>query len=67
LGKSLGDDVKKIAVAKSFEICDTELFKDIMAKVPRTQERILLALDQLEGRPPYDSILNQEYRKFIRE
>jgi hypothetical protein len=66
-GEFLEDEVKKVAVAKSFELCDTHLFSDIITKVPRAQERILVALDLLQGNPPYDSILNQEYRKFIRE
>jgi hypothetical protein len=66
-GKHLEEEVKKVAVVTSFDICDTHLFTEIMTKVPRAQERILLALDELQGNPPYDSILNQEYRKFIRE
>ena len=58
---------KESAVNAAFKLCDTVLFKDIITKVPRAQERILVAFDQLEGRAPYDSVINEEFRKFIRE
>jgi hypothetical protein len=67
MGKQVSHETKEVAVKKSFEICDTNLFQDIMAKIPRAQEHILIAFDQLEGRAPYDSIKNEEFRKFIRE
>lgn len=67
MGKQVSCEGKETAVKKSFEICDTDLFKDIITKIPRAQERILVAFDQLEGRAPYDSIKNEEFRKFVRE
>ena len=67
MGKQISREAKETAVKRSFDICDTGMLKNIMAQIPRTQERILLAFDQIEGRAPYDSIKNEEYRKFIRE
>ena len=66
-GKSVDSEVKKAALKTAFELCDTDLFKQIITRIPRAQERILLAFEQAEGNAPYDSIKNEEYRKFIRE
>ncbi|MDR2497411.1 MAG: hypothetical protein LBD21_09835 [Tannerellaceae bacterium] len=65
--KPIDQKEKESAVNAAFKLCDTVLFKDIITKVPRAQERILVAFDQLEGRVPYDSVINEEFRKFIRE
>jgi hypothetical protein len=66
-GKSVDSEVKEAAVKTAFELCDTDLIKQIITRIPRAQERILLAFEQAEGNAPYDSIKNEEYRKFIRE
>lgn len=67
MGKPISREAKRIALKKTFEICNTDLFKDFISKVPRAQERILLAFDQTEGNAPYDAVKNEEFRKFIRE
>lgn len=67
MGKTLDNEVKQAAVKTAFELCDTDLFKQIITRIPRAQERILLAFEQAEGNAPYDSIKNEEFRKFIRE
>jgi len=66
-GKPVDREVKEAAVKTAFELCDTDRFKQIITRIPRAQERILLAFEQAEGNAPYDSIKNEEYRKFIRE
>lgn len=66
-GKTVDSETKEAAVKTAFELCDTDLFKQIITRIPRAQERILLAFEQVEGNAPYDSIRNEEFRKFIRE
>lgn len=66
-GKTVDSEVKEAAVKTAFELCNTDLFKQIITRIPRAQERILLAFEQAEGNAPYDSIKNEEFRKFIRE
>lgn len=66
-GRAVDRDVKEAAVKTAFELCDTDLFKQIITRIPHAQERILLAFEQAEGDAPYDSIKNEEFRKFIRE
>lgn len=66
-GKSVNSEIKGSAVKTAFELCDTTFFNDIITKIPYAQERILLAFEQAEGNAPYDSVKNQEFRKFIRE
>lgn len=66
-GKTVDSKTKEAAVKTAFELCDTDLFKQIITRIPRAQERILLAFEQAEGNAPYDSIKNEEFRKFIRE
>jgi hypothetical protein len=58
---------KESGVNAAFKLCNTVFFEDIIAKIPRVQERILVAFDQLEGRAPYDSVKNEEFRKYVRE
>lgn len=56
------------AVTTAFNVCDTFLFEEVIAKVPHAQERILLAFDQLEGRDPSGDINKEQgYCKFVRE
>ena len=66
-GKAVDREAKETALKTAFELCDTDLLKQIITRVPHAQERILLAFEQAEGNAPYDSIKNEEYRKFIRE
>lgn len=66
-GKTIDNEVKKSAIKTAFELCDTDLFEQIITRIPKAQERILLAFDQAVGNEPYDSVKNEEYRKFIRE
>lgn len=66
-GKSVGNEEKRVAVKTAFKLSDTILLQDIITKMPKAQERILLAFEQVEGDAPYDSVKNEEFRKFIRE
>ena len=66
-GKSIDNEDKAIAIKTAFKLSDTILLQDIITKMPKAQERILLAFEQAEGNAPYDSIKNEEFRKFIRE
>lgn len=66
-GRTVDREEKKAALNVAFELCDTDLFEQIITRIPRAQERILLAFEQAEGSAPYDSIKNEEFRKFIRE
>lgn len=67
MGRAVDRDVKEAAVKTAFNLCDTDLFKQIITRIPGAQERILLAFEQAEGDAPYDSVKNEEFRKFIRE
>lgn len=66
-GRTVAREEKEAALNVAFELCDTDLFEQIITRIPRAQERILLAFEQAEGNAPYDSIKNEEFRKFIRE
>lgn len=66
-GKSIDSEDKDVAVKTAFKLSDTVLLQDIITKMPKAQERILLAFEQAEGNAPYDSIKNEEFRKFIRD
>ncbi|HML65970.1 MAG TPA: hypothetical protein PKC55_14150 [Dysgonomonas sp.] len=66
-GKSVNEEKTESAVKTAFKLSDTVLLQDIITNMPRAQERILLAFEQAEGNAPYDSIKNEEFRKFIRE
>ena len=66
-GKSVNAETKQAAIKTAFKLSDTVLLQDIITKMPNAQERILLAFEQAEGSAPYDSIKNEEFRKFIRE
>lgn len=66
-GKSVNEEKTESAVRTAFKLSDTVLLQDIITNIPRAQERILLAFEQAEGNAPYDSIKNEEFRKFIRE
>lgn len=66
-GKTVDRELKEAAVKTAFELCDTDLLNQIITRIPKAQERILLAFEQAEGTAPYDSVYNEEYRKFIRE
>lgn len=66
-GRTVAREEKEAALNVAFELCDTDLFEQIITRIPRAQERILLAFEQAEGSAPYDSIKNEEFRKFIRE
>jgi hypothetical protein len=66
-GRTVAREEKEAALNVAFELCDTDLFEQIITRIPRAQERILLAFEQAEGNAPYDSIRNEEFRKFIRE
>ena len=67
MGKPIDRETKEAALKTAFELCDTDLLKQTITRIPRAQERILLAFEQAEGDAPYDTIKNEEYRKFIRE
>ena len=67
MGRPVDHNTREAAVKTAFELCDTDLFEQIIARIPRAQERILLAFERAEGDAPYDSVKNEEYRKFIRE
>lgn len=66
-GKSINSQEKEVAVKTAFKLSETILLQDIITKMPKAQERILLAFEQIEGDAPYDSVKNEEFRKFIRE
>lgn len=66
-GRTVDREEKEAALKVAFELCDTDLFEQIITRMPRAQERLLLAFEQAEGSAPYDSIKNEEFRKFIRE
>lgn len=66
-GKSVNSEEKRVAIKTAFRLNNTVLLQDIITKMPNAQERILLAFEQAEENAPYDSIKNEEYRKFIRE
>ena len=66
-GKAVSKETTETAVKTAFKLSNTVLLQDIITKIPHAQERILLAFDQAEGNAPYDSIKNEEFRKFIRE
>jgi hypothetical protein len=66
-GRTINREEKEAALNVAFELCNTDLFEQIITRIPRAQERILLAFEQAEGSAPYDSIKNEEFRKFIRE
>jgi hypothetical protein len=66
-GRTVAREEKVAALNVAFELCDTDLFEQIITRIPHAQERILLAFEQAEGNAPYDSIKNEEFRKFIRE
>jgi hypothetical protein len=66
-GKEVGDEGKRTSVETAFKLCNTEFFEQLINRIPRAQERILLALDRIEGNNPYESVKNEAYRKFIRE
>ncbi|MBF0650868.1 hypothetical protein IR083_18790 [Dysgonomonas sp. GY75] len=66
-GKEVGDEGRKISVETAFKLCNTDLFEQLITRIPRAQERILLALDRIEDSSPYESVRNEAYRKFIRE
>lgn len=67
MGKKLGADGRKEVVETAFRLCDTDLFEQLIARIPHAQERILLALDRIEGLSPYQSVRNEAYWKFIRQ
>lgn len=66
-GKSIERNEKETAVKTAFKLSDTVFLREIITKMPNAQERILLAFEQAEGDAPYDSVKNEEFRKFIRE
>ncbi|GAB6013362.1 hypothetical protein [Viscerimonas tarda] len=66
-GRTVARKEKEEALNVAFELCDTDLFEQIITRIPCAQERILLAFEQAEGNAPYDSIKNEEFRKFIWE
>lgn len=66
-GKEVGDEGRKISLETAFKLCNTDFFEQLITRIPRAQERILLALDKIEGNTPYESVKNEAYRKFIRE
>lgn len=67
MGRPVDNEVREAALKTAFELCNTGLFEQIITRIPRAQERILLAFERAEGDAPYDSVKNEEYRKFIRE
>ena len=66
-GKAVNEETTETAIKTAFKLSNTVLLQDIITKIPHAQERILLAFDQAEGNAPYNSIKNEEFRKFIRE
>lgn len=66
-GKEVGDEGRKTSLETAFKLCNTDFFEQLITRIPRAQERILLALDKIEGGTPYESVKNEAYRKFIRE
>ena len=66
-GKEVGDEGRKISVETAFKLCNTDFFEQLITRIPRAQERILLALDRIEDSSPYESVRNEAYRKFIRQ
>ena len=66
-GKAVSKEEKEEGVKAAFHLSGTGLFREIITRFPHAQERILLAFEQAEGDAPYDSIKNEEYRKFLRE
>lgn len=66
-GKEVGDEGRKTSVETAFRLCNTDFFEQLITRIPRAQERILLALDRIEDCSPYESVRNEAYRKFIRE
>ncbi|MDR1502977.1 MAG: hypothetical protein LBT43_11055 [Prevotella sp.] len=66
-GKEVGEEGKRTSVETAFRLCNTEFFEQLITRIPRAQERILLALDKVEGNTPYESVKNEAYRKFIRK
>lgn len=66
-GKEVGDEGRKISVETAFKLCNTDFFEQLITRIPRAQERILLALDRIEDSNPYESVRNEAYRKFIRQ
>jgi len=67
MGRPVDNEAREAALKTAFELCNTGLFEQIITRIPRAQERILLAFERAEGDAPYDSVKNEEYRKFIRE
>ncbi|GAB6120222.1 hypothetical protein [Dysgonomonas termitidis] len=65
-GKEVGYEGKKTSVETAFKLCNTDFFEQLITRIPRAQERILLALDRIEDSSPYESVRNEAYRKFIR-
>lgn len=66
-GKEVGDEGRKTSVETAFRLCNTDFFEQLITRIPRAQERILLALDRIEDSSPYESVRNEAYRKFIRQ
>ncbi|MDR3142338.1 MAG: hypothetical protein LBU37_11535, partial [Tannerellaceae bacterium] len=42
-GRTVDREEKEAALNVAFELCDTDLFEQIITRIPRAQERILLA------------------------
>ena len=66
-GKEVGYEDRKTSVETAFKLCNTDFFEQLITRIPRAQERILLALDRIEDSSPYESVRNEAYRKFIRQ
>lgn len=66
-GKEVGYEGRKTSVETAFKLCNAEFFEQLITRIPRAQERILLAIDRIEGNTPYESVKNEAYRKFIRQ
>ena len=66
-GKEVGYEGRKTSVETAFRLCNTDFFEQLITRIPRAQERILLALDRIEDSSPYESVRNEAYRKFIRQ
>ncbi|MFT4222321.1 hypothetical protein [Dysgonomonas sp.] len=66
-GKEVGYEGRKTSVETAFKLCNTDFFEQLITRIPRAQERILLALDRIEDNSPYGSVKNETYRKFIRQ
>ena len=47
-GKSIDSEEKEVAVKTAFKLSETVLLQDIITKIPKAQERILLAFEQIE-------------------